>query len=82
MSQTALTEYGLNVDDFELQVDMLKAGEFHFDRVPRAATSRAADALVKAGLVTTWESGSDEAQYTAINFRITELGRQALKSVT
>jgi hypothetical protein len=32
-------------------------------------------------LAESWESGSDEAQYTALNFRVTDRGRLALLSV-
>jgi aryl-alcohol dehydrogenase-like predicted oxidoreductase len=72
---------GLNQEDLSLQIDMLLAGVFHFDRTPRQETWKAAAALVRAGLVETWETGSDEMQYTCTNFRITDLGRKALKSV-
>src|SRR4051812_16973159 len=81
-ADTTLLPVGINKEDLELQVEVLQAGEFHFDHMPRSETWRAAKALVDAGLVNYWESGSDEAQYTAMNFRITDEGRAALRSVS
>jgi hypothetical protein len=78
---TAILPAGFNQEDLALQIEMLKAGTFHFDHMPKRETWRAAKALVEAGLVDCWETGSDKAQYTAMNFLITAEGRAALKSV-
>lgn len=75
----------VNSPDYHKQVELLRAAAdtgFHFDHFPRVETWRASKALVDAGLLDCWESGSDEAQYTAMNFRITDLGREALRSVS
>lgn len=64
----------------EKQIELLRVGRFYFDRAPRPETWNAAHALVRAGLMTMRESGSDEAQYTALNFSITDAGRSALEA--
>lgn len=78
---TSLLPAGTNATDLAKQIELLRVGEFHFDRMPREETWRAAHALVGAGLLKSWESGSHAAQYTALNFRITDLGRAALESI-
>ena len=56
------------------QVEMLEAGEFHVDGWCGTASLYDADDLEKRGYVTCFESGSDEAQYTALNYTVTEAG--------
>lgn len=63
----------------EKQIELLRVGQFYFDRAPRQETWDAAHALVTAGLMEMRESGSDAAQYTALNFSITDAGRAALE---
>lgn len=72
-------------DDADLaeQVRLLRAGLFHIDGWcrPRPETMRAIRSLLDAQLLRSWESGGDTAQYTVVNFEITDLGREALRSV-
>lgn len=74
--------HGPNLAITAKQRELLQVGRFHFDRAPRQETWDAAHALVKAGLMEMRESGSDAAQYTALNFSITDAGRAALENKT
>jgi len=64
------------MDLTDLHKQMLQAGEFHVDGWTSERGRRAADELERAGYLTRFVN--QESQYTAINFTITEAGRQAL----
>lgn len=60
----------------ELQRRMLEAGEFHIDGWTSRASHEAAADLLERGLVTSFVGG--DSQYTAINYTVTDAGRQKL----
>lgn len=73
---------GVNAKDFTRQIKLLKIGEFCFlGRWPRPEVVDATAALVDAGLLKCWETGSDKEQYTCLNFRRTEKGDEALRQL-
>lgn len=63
-----------------LHRQMLDAGEFSIDGWTSQRGREHAAELEQAGYVTSFVSGSDEAQYTAVNYTITDAGRAALTS--
>jgi hypothetical protein len=65
-----------------LEEELLNAGEFYLDGWTNPKSLEAAGRLVNLGFLQMFESGSDEAQYTALNFSITENGKLALKSLS
>lgn len=64
----------------ELHKQMLKAKKFHLDALSTERGRIAAAELEQAGYVTCFDSGSDESQYTCLNYTITDAGREALKA--
>lgn len=62
----------------DLQKQMLQAGEFHLDGWCSQRGHEAAADLVDKGLLTRFDSVSP--QYTALNYTITDAGREALAS--
>jgi hypothetical protein len=62
----------------DLHIEMLQAGKFHLDGWTSERGHEAADDLLAHGLVTCFTSGSDEEQYTAVNYTISDAGRVAL----
>lgn len=63
-----------------LHKEMLRAGTFHLDGWNSDRGKIAAQELYAAGLVQRFDSGSDQAQYTCWNYKVTEAGQQALKA--
>lgn len=61
-----------------LQLSMLEVGKFHLDGSTTARAMAASEDLLRRGYVTRFESGSDEAQYTAYNYTVTPAGKAAL----
>ena len=62
----------------ELQRRMLGSCQFHIDGWCSERAKRDADNLLDRGLVTCFEGGSRDAQYTSLNYTITDAGRAAL----
>ncbi len=63
----------------DLQSRMLEAGEFHLDGWTNPNSLSAASELVEKGFLTMTVGGSDEEQYTAYNFTITNEGKDLLR---
>jgi hypothetical protein len=81
----ALLPVGADQGNLPKQIELLRTARdhqgFHFDHYPKHETMKATGDLVSAGLLDCRESGNDTAQYTALNFKITGLGREALRSI-